>query len=182
MFIEFLEGGAGAKSALEEMLAAQLSTAERKIERLGAYVKTKHCRHRFISKHFGESLDEDCRTCDNCAASAAPSKLGEEHVLILKGVDCLPVRMASPGLVRALVGAPKCPIQAHEWPHLGALAHRAMEQVERMVGDLIDWGYLVRDGSIIRPVLELSMAGRRLLHGEMQNEKCKSQNDRSGRL
>lgn len=170
MFIEYLNAGHSAKRALAEMLETHLATSAEKIDRLAAYAKTKRCRHWFISRHFGESIAENCGVCDNCAASSAPNNMGDEHILILRGIDSLPVRMAVRGLVKALVGAPRCPIQPHEWAHLGALSHHPTDRVEKLIGDLLAWGYIERDGNIIRPVLTLSMAGRRLVHGEVEGE------------
>jgi ATP-dependent DNA helicase RecQ len=166
MYIELCRATRGARAALEEMIAEYGLAALRKVETLAAYAKSTGCRHDFIARHFGEAPVQGCRSCDNCTKAAAPANLTEDHLLVLKGILCLPIRLGRTGLVKALVGAPGCPLRPHEWPQLGAFSGRTRDSVRDLVEDLIDWGYLERDGSPLRPLLALTPAGRKLAVAE----------------
>lgn len=162
MYIRLCRADSGARAKLEGMLDAHKNTAERKVQQLAGYAKIEECRHNAISRHFGEAAVSNCTACDNCLKNAAPSMLTDEHLLILKGMQSLPIRLGKRGLVRALMGAASCPIQPHEWPHVGAFLGKTRSSVEELINDLTEWGYLERDGNPIRPLLVLTAAGRKM--------------------
>ncbi|MBI2843796.1 MAG: RecQ family ATP-dependent DNA helicase [Armatimonadetes bacterium] len=163
MYLEILPGGKGAKAELEKILDSYRVHSKLKIEKLAAYVKTKECRHGFISRYFGEEAVGNCQSCDNCIMAEAPNKLSSEHIVVLKGVQSLPIRMGRAGLAKALTGSSRCPLKPHEWPYLGAFSGRTQDSIKSLIEDLLDWGYLQRDGTPLRPLVMLTMAGRKLL-------------------
>lgn len=166
MCIELLKSKKGAKKALEDMLEARQAQARDKIHKLTEYAKSGYCRHDFIARHFGDEPIGDCQSCDNCISSAAPMMLTDDHMLILKGILCLPIRFGKTGLVKALAGVKSCPIRPHEWPYLGALSHMKRDSIKDRIEDLVNWGYLQPDGTVLRPLLALTAAGRKLAVGK----------------
>lgn len=162
MYINLCRVGAGARETLNGMIETHRSASVRKMERLIDYVRYSGCRHDFISRHFGDPPIRGCRSCDNCLKGTTPFKLNGDHIRILKGMLSLPIRLGKTGLVRALTGSSRCPIRPHEWPHLGAFSGMTQSSAEALIGDLIDWGYLERDGTMLRPLLSLTAAGRKL--------------------
>lgn len=165
MCIELLKSKKDAKKALEDMLEARQAQARDKIHKLTEYAKSGYCRHDFIARHFGDEPIQDCQSCDNCISSAAPLMLTDDHMLILKGILCLPIRFGKTGLVKALAGVKSCPIRPHEWPYLGALSHMKRDSIKEHIEDLVNWGYLQPDGTVLRPLLALTAAGRKLAVG-----------------
>jgi len=170
MCIELCSAARGTRKRLEEMLETYRAEAREKIYKLAAYAKTAGCRHNFIACHFGESLVQICQSCDNCRKAKVPAALTADHLLILKGIMSLPLRLGKRGLIRALVGAPSNPIRSHEWLHLGVFSDRGRDWVGERIEDLIAWGYLERGGNPLRPLLVLTPAGRKLAVGTHGNE------------
>lgn len=162
MHIERCEGVTGARRLLQEMLDVQRAEAHRKVATITAYAKSSRCRHDFIGQHFGDLPLENCASCDNCAASQAKELITDVHFLVLQSVTSLPIRLGKTGLVKALIGHDSCPIQPHEWPHLGALEGQKRDIVGGYIDDLLEWGYFERDGNPIRPLLVLTSKGRKL--------------------
>jgi len=163
MCIERTIAGVGVKSHLEELIAGYLYNAEEKIKRLVDYVNYRRCRHGFIARYFGDDPVTCCNSCDNCLGVEARQKLSKEHKMILKGVIELPVLLDKKALANALEGVPSCPIQRHEWAYLGMFCDRERNAIERMIDELIDWGYLAYDGTAIRPYLSITNPGRKLV-------------------
>lgn len=169
MCIELSRPLRGTRERLEQMLAAYSTEAAQKIEKLTAYAKTDGCRHDFIAQHFGEEPVTDCSSCDNCRKAAAPAERTEDHLRILSSMISLPIRLGRTGLVKALAGSAACPIRPHEWSYLGVYAGRKREWIMERIDDLIDWGYLERDGNPLRPLLALTPEGRRLAAAKRGN-------------
>lgn len=163
MCIERIIASTGVKSKLEEMIAGYLYHAEEKIIRLVDYVNHNKCRHGFIARHFEDDPVACCNSCDNCLGVEAKKRLSKEHKMILKGVMGLPALLDSKALANALEGVQSCPIQRHEWRYLGAFCDRERSTIERMIDELIEWGYLVHDGTAIRPFLSITNPGRKLV-------------------
>ncbi|MEN6371736.1 MAG: RecQ family ATP-dependent DNA helicase [Armatimonadota bacterium] len=163
MCIERCRVGPGARKLLDEMIESSIDTAKTKIGQLAVYVKHTGCRHGFISQHFGDEPVAGCRSCDNCLQTASKEQLTDDHLLILKAVMDLPVLLNKKGLLNALEGAKGCPIQSHEWPHLGVFRGRSRDAIEQMINELTDWGYLERGGTFIRPYLAMTLSGRKLV-------------------
>jgi hypothetical protein len=169
MYIELCGSRKGARADMQAMLDTHRAEAIRKVKILADYAKSSRCRHDIISRYFGEAPITGCRSCDNCIKGGAPAKLSDEHLTILKGVECLPIRFSASALVKAFMGASGCPMKPHEWPHLGVFSGRTRDSVKQMIDDLIDWGYLVHDGTILRPLLVLTPAGRKLAVRPIRN-------------
>ncbi|HOP79703.1 MAG TPA: hypothetical protein PLZ21_03975, partial [Armatimonadota bacterium] len=89
--------------------------------------------------------------------------LTDDHMLILKGVISLPVRLDRIMLIKSLAGLGRCPIQPHEWPQLGAFKGRNLDLIGGLIDDLIEWKYLEQDGNSLRPLLVITSVGRKLV-------------------
>ncbi len=170
MHLERNKPPSNAKQLLEDLLQAQAVSAKTKASKLLEYVRTNDCRHDYILQHFGEEPIQKCSTCDNCCKRHTPSTFSDTHLLILRGICSLPIRLGRSGLAKAFTGCRSCPIQPHEWPHLGALSSYSRNGVEGLLDDLRDWGYLERDGSPLRPLLVLTPAGRKLAVSEADRQ------------
>jgi superfamily II DNA helicase RecQ len=144
------------------MLKSHRIEAERKLDQISAYATHSGCRHDFIARYFGEKSITGCTSCDNCACAIAPRSLTENHMCILKGIICLPIRFGRSGLIKALAGAKSCPIRPHEWPYLGKMSIHSRDFIGKLIDDLVNWGYLDRDGNPLRPLLIITPAGRRI--------------------
>jgi ATP-dependent DNA helicase RecQ len=166
MYIERPIPPRSARNALDEMIKGHRAEAERKIEQIAAYAAHSGCRHDFIAQYFGENPIVGCSSCDNCVGATAPRSITKEHMDVLRGIICLPIRLGRSGLVKALAGAKTCPIRPHEWPYLGVMNNRTRDSIAELIDDLIDWGYLDRDGNSLRPLLVLTTAGRKLAVAE----------------
>lgn len=175
MYLELCRAGSGVKAGIQRMLDTYRDESMRRAEELASYARTSKCRHDFISKHFGEARINDCKSCDNCHRGTAPKKMGDDHLTVLQGIVALPTRLGSAGLIKALRGAKSCPIQPHEWAELGVFSGRSEAAVKAIIEDLLAWGYLQPDGTIIRPLLTLTAAGRKLaVQGSGEDEPVSS--------
>lgn len=163
MYIELPKAQPGAKSELENILKTLRADSIEKVKLISAYAKTEGCRHDFIAKYFGESGVVGCNSCDNCTKSGTPNTLSNEHINVLCAIRSLPIRLNKKTIAKALTGAENCPIQPHEWSFFGTFSMLDSESVHQLIDDLIDWGYLERDGTPIRPIITLSAAGRKLI-------------------
>lgn len=163
MYIERCPASKGSKKVLQDLLDSYSSAAVSKINILAAYAKTNRCRHDFIARHFGEQPVKGCKSCNNCVKLYAESHLTDDHMLILKGVISLPVRLDRIMLIKSLAGLGRCPIQPHEWPQLGAFKGRNLDLIGGLIDDLIEWKYLEQDGNSLRPLLVITSVGRKLV-------------------
>jgi ATP-dependent DNA helicase RecQ len=163
MFISMLKAAPGVKSDMEAMLSRHNDEAQRRLSILADYAKTDRCRHDYISRYFGERSVAECASCDNCVTHAVPSMLKETHRTVLEGMMTIPIRVGKKGLIKAFTGSMSSPIQKHDWKMLGALSHCSSDDLDVYIEDLIAWGYLQNGGNALRPLVEITPAGRKLV-------------------
>jgi ATP-dependent DNA helicase RecQ len=122
-----------------------------RVERIVAYADSGECRQRQIAEHFGESLDEECGTCDRCRprggsvqAAPAPAATLPDDVAgrILDVVAGLRWPLGLNGLAAMLSGSVGAPPSARRSSDFGALAAARPATVKRWLRRLVESGHL----------------------------------------
>jgi hypothetical protein len=124
-----------------------------RVERIVAYADSGECRQRQIAEHFGESLDEDCGTCDRCrprglSSRAAPGPTAAATLpddvagRILDVVAGLRWPLGLNGLAAMLSGSVGAPPSARRSSDFGALAAARPATVKRWLRRLVESGHL----------------------------------------
>lgn len=167
----------------EADLHAALDEAERRLEhrrsqlaRMVAYAESNHCRRRAILHHFGDPGDNSApRCCDNClatqpAAASEPSgKLTPENktaLLVLGAVRDVKYPVGRGKIAKLLKGARSKDLAMFGYesnPRHGKLAMFSQLEIEGLIDQLIEAGFLKVVGSGRRPVLRLTSRGESAL-------------------
>lgn len=143
--------------ALRDEMAECESKEAKDLADLIDHATTSTGRHGSIAQYFCESLPQNCQPNDNCTSSS--NNLDKNDRLILNGVRSLPIKLGKPALIKAFKGSAGCPLRPYEWKYLGAMDHLSASQVEKLIDSLIERGYLEKEGSRDRSLLELTAKG-----------------------
>jgi ATP-dependent DNA helicase RecQ len=142
-----------------------------KLNAMFAFCQEAVCRHRALSRYFGQPLAAaGCGACDVCLGEidAAPDSAGLVRS-ILRGVAELRGRFGSAHAADVLTGAATERMTALGHDRLssyGTLAGVSRQQVRLWIDQLVGQGHLGRGGSAEYPTVVLTAAGARVLRGE----------------
>jgi ATP-dependent DNA helicase RecQ len=145
--------------------------ALRKLNAMFRFCQEAACRHRALSRYFGQDLEAAaCRACDVCLGEvdAVP---GSEAIArtILKAVAELRGRFGAAYVADVLTGAVTERLRALGHQRLstyGALPDAGPRQVRLWLDQLVGQGHLGRGGSAEYPTVTLTASGARVLRGE----------------
>jgi ATP-dependent DNA helicase RecQ len=179
MSIEMLPPASSARADLEAILVERHRHAERRLEKMVAYVEGAGCRHAAIARHFDQPLAPCGDACDRCAGSeekpapSRPARPTAEEVpdlgsVILRTVMALPFPLGRAGLVKVLAGAVDSVVKEDRCNLYGALAGIPASALQRAVDQLVEAGLLRRDAEDEFRRLFVTPAGREALQeGQM---------------
>jgi ATP-dependent DNA helicase RecQ len=130
---------ADAAARIDSLLARYEREALARADRLVRFAESRSCRHRQVAEHFGETLVEDCGTCDVCAplAAAVAERLPDRPLphdvaaAIHSAVLELRWPLGRTGLTAMLRGSISAPRSAQRSPHFGLLAGATQAEVKR---------------------------------------------------
>lgn len=158
------------KRMLENEPHSKTSGADAALESMLKFCSTSQCRHRFLSRHFGQDLERDrCQACDNCQSERVwhPESLTIAQK-ILSGVMRLDQRYGADYTSRVLQGLKDARFVQRKHDQLstfGVLKEESLGTIRRWIDQLVDQEYLVRDAAF--QVLKVTEDGKRLLRGEL---------------
>ena len=149
--------------------AAATEAALRSLDDVGRFCASAVCRHRFLSRYFGQELEGDsCGACDICLGEADlvddPLVLGQK---ILSSVIRQRERFGGEYTAMVLKGSHDARILRNGHQSLstfGLLAQEEIRTIRDWIEQLVDQGFLAKTGEY--NVLSVTDAGRRLLKGE----------------
>ncbi|MCL4860791.1 MAG: RecQ family ATP-dependent DNA helicase [Caldilineaceae bacterium] len=147
------DGPAGARRALERLVAQSAAIAQRRIDEVVGYATADTCRHGYISAHFGSPPRSRCDVCDICtgirpatpARSAISTPLPDDADIEPMLIDCLislPKPVGRSGLARILAGNLRAPVTPDKARHFGRLKALGEESILGYIDDLIEDGRL----------------------------------------
>jgi ATP-dependent DNA helicase RecQ len=153
--VEILTPPKAAAERMELMLARYEREALDRADGIVAYGDSWDCRQGLVARHFGESPQERCGTCDRCSrreigvvAFTEPSRASEAAAdvgsAVLAAVERLRWPLGETGLVAMLTGSVAAPPSARRSPDFGALSAATPSAVRRTVRALVDSGHLDR--------------------------------------
>jgi len=158
---------------VERLLERYETIQIQRVDEIGAYARTRACRHGHLNAYLGGRAIERCDACDNCVAVAAPPDPGlpSERAQLLTILSCAanaPWSWGRTTLVRILRGEGKGRYgrrDLHEkavaQAEFGALAFRSKTAIDHMVDQLECRGFLAArrldHGGV---VLDLTSKGR----------------------
>ena len=156
---------------LERLLSHSRAIAQRRIDEIIGYATTEHCRHGYISAHFGSPPRTRCDVCDNCTGVRPELPQGELATAPLPNVediepmilDCLislPKQVGRSGLARILTGSLRAPVPGDQCRHHGRLAGLSEGEVMEYIDDLIERKLLRQYERRGYPVLSATIHGR----------------------
>ena len=156
---------------LERLLSHSRAIAQRRIDEIIGYATTEHCRHGYISAHFGSPPRTRCDVCDNCTGVRPELPQGELVTAPLPDVediepmilDCLislPKQVGRSGLARILTGSLRAPVPGDQCRHHGRLAGLSEGEVMEYIDDLIEKKFLRQYERRGYPVLSATIHGR----------------------
>lgn len=156
---------------LDRLLNQSRVIAQRRIDEVVGYATTDHCRHGYISSHFGSPPRTRCTVCDNCTGIRPDVPQQEISLALLPDaddiepmiLDCLvslPKPVGRSGLARVLTGSLRAPVMADQCRHHGRLAGMGEAEIMEYIDDLIEKNYLRQYVRMGYPVLSATMHGR----------------------
>jgi ATP-dependent DNA helicase RecQ len=192
------------KRFLSELPAAAKQVAKNKLDDMLDFCQTPRCRHRYLVEYFGQDYDhERCAACDSCLheprpvtpsrtrgvsrAALDPSAATHQDSLIIgqKILSCV-ARLKQDALegytARVLVGSRDERIAAYGHNSLstyGLLKDIPRDVVRVWIGQLVDQGFLARDG--FSRTLAVTETGKHVLRGETKPLLDRPDSSRSSR-
>jgi ATP-dependent DNA helicase RecQ len=179
MSIEMLPPPPTARADLETILTERQRHAEKRLDKMVAYVEGAGCRHVAIARHFDQQLAPCGDACDRCLgleekpAPSRPDRPTADDVpdlgsVILRAVTSLPFPMGRAGLVKVLAGAVDSVVKKERCELYGSLAGIPSSALQRAVDQLVEEGLLRRDAEDEFRRLFVTPAGREALQeGQM---------------
>jgi ATP-dependent DNA helicase RecQ len=176
LLIEVLPPPADAAARVPDLLHALVSSQERRLHDLFAYLASPGCRHARIARHFGVPAPARCAMCDSCAperqglaawllgkpataSNAAPSRARADLDPVYMALQCLEglrFRPTRTELSRILIGSSASAIRPHGSEWYGALEGWPRKRVDDLIETAIAAGYVARDDSEYRRLLPTS--------------------------
>ncbi len=165
--VETLPLSEQALQAIARQVAARREHKRRQLDTMADYAETNHCRRRTILDHFGDLESAEAPLCcDNClsrveAAAAHPAQTQSERaaLIVLDTIAHLKWEVGKGKLAQILKGSGVKEMALYKQAHnFGKFAVLRLAEIESLVAQLIDAGYLKQVGSRL-PTLELTPRG-----------------------
>jgi ATP-dependent DNA helicase RecQ len=166
------------EAALKKIAAQVAARREHKRDQLARivdYAETNECRRRSILKHFGDTGAADAPVCcDNCIAQAeisageaapraAQSQSERAALIVLDTLTHLKWEIGKGKLAHLLKGATSKEMERYARArNFGKFAALSLRDIEALIGQLLDAGYLKQVGSRL-PTLKLTPRGENAL-------------------
>jgi ATP-dependent DNA helicase RecQ len=138
--------------AIAELLARRDEAQNRQIDQILDYASADKCRHKMLSAHLGERIDDCGTSCDHCAPradSAVQEKKEEARELpanagqaILECLTSFPFRPGKPSIVKALMGSAASNVTPDRVRHFGAMSGAVKSSIEAAIDSLVEQEYL----------------------------------------
>lgn len=145
-------------------------SSERSLRKMLEFVSASGCRHRALVRHFDQDLESDCgNACDICCGDVAfrddSLRIAQ---MILSSVYRQEQRYGVKYTAHVLTGTPdeKVLQRGHDkLSTFGLLSEHSLRTVSSWIGELVEQGFLMREGDTIQ-VLKITPEGYRLLKGD----------------
>ncbi|MDO8589580.1 MAG: RecQ family ATP-dependent DNA helicase [Armatimonadota bacterium] len=171
MFLERPRATREMRALLDRLIARYEQEQIERIDAMASYARGQNCLHGTIAQHFGNRPIGSCGVCDVCvpdrkARKAAPAPTptaqtlskSETRMVILKAVASLPYPLGRTGITRLLKGSIASSVKGDRSRYFGALSGETKSEVETAIRELLDAGYLKREGDEY-PLLYLTEKG-----------------------
>jgi ATP-dependent DNA helicase RecQ len=168
MLLELLPAPKDTREQMQLLLSKWMRSQQERLDALGEYARTKHCRHRMLAAQFGQRLAPCGDACDVCrtgrrAHTAPPAISGavrpvpkpgqswgsnaqaDHHRVMIEAVRQHPGELSSRDLAHMLTGSRGY----GNHPLFGALADRSFESLRAEIDVLVEAGQLAYRGATL---------------------------------
>ncbi|MBI4353439.1 MAG: DNA helicase RecQ [Candidatus Omnitrophica bacterium] len=147
--------------------ARQTEIMMRKLGQMAQFCEAKSCRRKFLLNYFGEAAPDDCEACDACLTTYEKVDGTSTAFTVLSAVSELQGRYGINFVVDFLRGSKSEKMkERHErMKSYGAGSKTTQGEWKRVIYDLLEMGYLKREGTEY-PVLTLTEPSQEILEGK----------------
>ncbi len=183
MLLELTPAPADTREQMAALLTQWSRAQDQRLESLGDYARSKHCRHRLLAAQFGQRLAPCGDACDSCRsglrasgappsisgarpsasrpASSSPSwgtrPMASHHRIIIEAVRDNSGSWSSRDLAHILTGSRGY----GDHPLFGALADRSFESLRAEIDVLVEAGHLAYRGpTLVAAAAKVGLTGK----------------------